>query len=310
MKQFCKKIAFFFLITFILCFVSDGICTKLIRQSKSRAIVVWEDLFESRINCDVIFLGSSRTCVSYNPRIIDSIASVNSYNLGMHGKMSDMDIIRYRLLTKYNKKPRCVVWDLYHRSFSTSNGWLDEQFTPYLFDDDLWNELKKDNHGYGFFDKYLPMYRYWKRPYIFKYAFEDVRGDQDPYKGFIQNEDEWNMQNVRELSTASVECGNDTTIIKAVSSTIMEMKSDDIIVILVISPLYIEGINKLNGLHEFVNTCEQLSVDNDCLFLNFLKDPLSADSTLFSNCMHLNAKGADLFSLKLAKTLDSIFSHR
>lgn len=310
MNKFCFRMGGFILLAFMVFGLCDFVCTKAIRTSKSRAIVVWEDLFNSRIDADLIYLGSSRTCCTYNPEIIDPITGKKSYNLGLHGKSVDMDELRYNLLIKYNNKPHYIVWDIFHSSFCESNGWLDEQFTPYLFEDDLWENLTKENHGFKFSDRYIPMYRYWKRSYIYKYAFYNARCDKNPYKGYIPDKITRKNGHFNDIDSAIIICPTDTTIIRHFCNTISSMKNDGIEVILVYSPFYFKGLSRLKGLDKLLLTCEKIASDYNIDFLNYLNDPMCKDSTLFCDCMHLNQKGAEIFSKKIGLTLDSIINSK
>ena len=112
-----------------------------------------------------------------------------------------------------------------------------------------------------------------------------------------------------ELEEKSVYCCSDSNVINIVNATIKEIKSDGIEVILVLSPYFAEGLSKLDRFDNFIHICEQLSTENGCSFLNFLDDPICTDSSLFSDCMHLNYHGADIFSTKLALAIDSIIHH-
>ena len=45
---------------------------------------------------------------------------------------------------------------------------------------------------------------------------------------------------------------------------------------------------------------------NNIPFLDYSNDPICYDTSYFYNAMHLNARGADIFTAKLAHDLDSL----
>lgn len=57
------------------------------------------------------------------------------------------------------------------------------------------------------------------------------------------------------------------------------------------------------GMH---NMFEEIAQKNDIPLLDYTFDELSYDTTYFYNTMHLNKKGADLFSKKVAHDIDSL----
>lgn len=282
----------------------------MITASESRAIVVWEDLFHSRIQADMVFLGSSRTCDHYNTVVFDSILGLSSYNLGLHGKNIDMCFLRYKLLNKYkNNKPKYIVWDIFHDSYNISNGWLDEQFTPYINENEIWREMRKANHDFSIFDRIIPLYRYWKRSYIYDYAFHNPRRDKNPYHGYSPNLNPTDFTKAITLTESSVTCTVERKILSQFSDILKETSDDNITNIIVISPYYQPGLPLIKDFDKIISITDSLAKKNHCIFFNYIDDKMCTDSTLFSNVMHLNSRGADLFSRKLATALDSILYH-
>ena len=73
MKKFLIRIIAFFVIWITLTIPIDIFITRLVRSSHARAIEVWEDIFNGRIDADMLFLGSSRTSDAYDPTVFDSM---------------------------------------------------------------------------------------------------------------------------------------------------------------------------------------------------------------------------------------------
>ncbi len=309
MIHFLKRICLFLIIWFFIILVTDIIATRIIRHSKTRIIVVWEDIVKSNINADIIILGSSRADCGYNPAIIEKKLEKKCYNLAMYGKTVDMDLLRYNLY-KHNaqNKPTIIIWDVFHNTFCYSGRWMDEQFTPYIFHKDVWNSICNKRHKYSPSDRFIPFLRYWKRTGIFKYALHNTF-DTCVYNGYCAQSYLWDQNTLTDLKGIkdnTIDCSYNYTLINDFCNTINEINNECGKVILVYSPLYYEGQSKIKEIKKLVSFYNHLAEINSCVFLNYLDHPICKDSTLFHNAEHLNSSGADAFSEILAHDLDSI----
>ena len=85
-----------------------------------------------------------------------------------------------------------------------------------------------------------------------------------------------------------------------------ECRRDSIPVVLVTSPFYIGGTRKMadsTGMHDMF---ARLADDYGLPYLDYTYDDLSYDTAYFYNTMHLNLTGANLFSEKVARDIDSV----
>jgi hypothetical protein len=305
MKLLLKKILLFAIIWFAMAFVLDYYLSIRIRHSKFREYRIWEDIFNSRITSDMIVLGSSRTYDHYNPIIFESILNNDFYNLGLDGKKIDMDIFRYHQYKKYhNRQPRYIIWDIYHRSFAKSNGYSDEQFMGYIWDDDIWQEIHSRENNVNWFDRTIPLLRYWRRNMIRTYPDAVM----DVYKGYVKYCPSFDGTELRRTKDHSIDCCYDSTIINSFRQTVKEMQNDGSKVILIYSPFYYQGQQKVKNLDLFISFVQEMAEQENCLFMNYLNDTINYDTSLFMNASHLNGYGADVFSAKLAHDLDSILN--
>lgn len=304
MKSFIKNIFLFFFVWIIISSVIDYFYTKKLKNSNIREIVIWNDIFKSQINSDIVFIGSSRTADHYQPEIIDSILGTRSYNLGQYGQTIESDIIRYNLLHKYEEKiPTLYVWDVYFASFYSSSKYQDEQYTPFLFNKDIWNAVNRKSKHFSFFDKYIPLLRYWRKGIIPHY--EALR---NPHKGFVYNIDEWNPDEIAKLQSNSLTYSVEEELFNEFCSTIDTMKKGGSNVIIVFSPLHIKGQKAMKNLNQLIYKLDSVSAAKQCVFANYLSDPICYDSSFFKNAMHLNKEGTDFFSAKFANLIDSLYN--
>ena len=94
MKKFLLHTLLFFALLWVLAFTADCIITSKLRKERTSPFAVWNDIYDHKIESDVLVMGSSRAYVQFNPAVIDTILGVNSYNLGMDGRRADSQIIR------------------------------------------------------------------------------------------------------------------------------------------------------------------------------------------------------------------------
>lgn len=303
MKKFIRQLSLFMAVWFISTAAIDYIYTNQLHKQNIREVVIWDDILNDRVGSDIVILGSSRAADHYQPRIIDSILNVKSYNLGQYGKKADADIMRYEIVKRYSTTlPRCIIWDLYYGSLDYSTEYYDEQYTPFLFNEDIWKGVNRKHRHFTLLDKYVPILRYWK-----KGIFPHYEALQNPYRGFVYNVDYWNPTNMLKLRNDPISYIVDSEIVDEIDLTIKDMQQHNIDVILVYSPFYSDGQDCVNGFDSSVSIIKDIAVANRCVFLDYTEDPMCSDSSIFKNAQHLSPNGTDFFSSKFAWRLDSIF---
>lgn len=307
MKKFIISVIIFFCGWFVLSLFFDVCYTKRLHSKNIREIVIWDDILEDLLDSEMIILGSSRAADHYQPLIIDSVLQINSYNLGQYGKSADADIMRYNILKKYTKGlPSIIIWDLYFNSFNYSSQYYDEQFTPFLFNMDIWEEVNKHNRHFTLLDKFIPLLRYWKKNMLPIY-------DEflpNPQRGFVYNIDKWNPSEMKELQENPMTCTIDTNIARDISLTLKDMRNNNIDVFIVFSPIYFKGKSCITNFDSIIKFISHLAYDNDCHFLDFSNDSICYDTSFFKNAMHLSPKGTDYYSYIFSRRLDSIYNNK
>ena len=305
MKSFWIKLSVFILGWFLISVFIDCNLTNKIRHSQVREYKIWEDIFNSRITAEIVVLGSSRAYAHYNPEVFDSLLKTDFYNLGLNGKLVDMDIFRYQQYKKYkNHQPKYVLWDIMPSTFEYSGGYDDEQFMAYIWNKDIWEVIHKPRHDITYFDRFIPLLRYWRKNMIHSYP----NAVMQVYKGYRKEYSPFNPKELELLKDNSILCNYNRNAIYSFEKTIEEMQEDGSKIVLVFSPLYIEGQKKYANLNVFIDTVSNIASRHSCIFLNYLSSSINIDSTLFKNATHLNDRGADIFSTRLSNDMDSIWN--
>ena len=112
MKQFAVKLLVFFLPIILMVYVMDIFISKNVRKSNKGENPVWSDLYGGAINSDIVVYGASRAWQHFDTKIIADSLNHSTYNLGIQAYDFRMQLLRHRLLLKYNKKPRLIIQSL------------------------------------------------------------------------------------------------------------------------------------------------------------------------------------------------------
>lgn len=282
--------------------VADSIITKHIRKLPTRNVVLWNELLSSNINVDMVYIGSSRAMNSYNPQVIDSILGIKSYNLGMMAQFFDYNYFMYDILKQFNRKPKYVVWDVFYRTLDETGPWCDFQYTPYINDTKLYHNLKSYQNTISFFDRIIPLYRYYKYT-IFDFPIKWFSKDSCFYNGFVPNYNKWDDGNLEQLEKEEIVSSFSEKGIYFMHKAIKEMKSEGTTVILVYSPFHEMGREKVKDFDKTADIFQTIAQEEGILFLNYLNDSINNDTSCFVGAVHLNEKGAGQFSKKIAQAL-------
>ncbi len=158
---------------------------------------------------------------------------------------------------------------------------------------------------------YLPA---WK--YVFEYTTilrglncyinlmpSGIAGDR--YKGYQGQEKAWEGYKFNKilLSQDSIVAYHEPEIIELFDSFLSYCKNNDIQVILVFTPQYIKATEFTKSWDEEMQVYHYFSEKYNIPFLDYSHDPLCYDTNYLRNAGHLNKKGAELFTLKLANDI-------
>lgn len=305
MREFCLKIiGFFLLLLFLVCLLDIIISTGL-RQTEDYRFQSWTDIVDSKINADVLIMGNSRAFSHYSTGIIDSVLNVNSYNLGIGGHPFNVQYLKYKLYEKYNVKPKLIVQNI---DFSTLNsskiGHEREQLFPFVFDGLLNHYLV--NFGYNRLELTLPLYRYFGYQMVIKNGMFEYFGIkhynlQPSYKGYRPEQGKWDGSELEKLSI--IKPSMDQTTIRLFDEYLLYCKKNNIKVVFVNTPVYYKATRKLANKVKFNSLIYSFSKKYNIPYMDYTNDSLCYDTSYFTVAVHLNKKGAELFSLKLSNDL-------
>lgn len=309
MKKFIKRLALFCLPILILAYPADLFISNGLRNStySDGEIEIWNDLYNGDLQAKHLFYGSSRAWVHFSPAVMEEETGVPFYNLGMDAHNFYMQHLRHEEMLKHNPKPELIVLGLDMGSLEKRPDLYNKNMLlPFM----LWNKAIADAaltyKGFTKADFMIPLYRYFGE-------FEAVKSglkyciqpdDRFRYRGYKGRDEEWNS----DLDKAKAEIGTYTVNLDSLSVELFEeflvqTKADSIPVVLVYTPEYIEGQGFVSNRKEIMKMYQDYSEEYDVPFLDYSQDSISYHKEFFYNTMHMNRKGSELFTEKLAKDL-------
>ncbi|GHT53752.1 hypothetical protein AGMMS49982_17340 [Bacteroidia bacterium] len=304
MKQFLIKLSIYGILLVIGAFVLEFILEKGHRNYRTEGFSTWHDIFDSKMNTDAIILGNSRAWCHINPETLDSVLHINSYNLGMDWTPFGMQYVMFKVFEKYNRKPNLVIQNVdfvtLYRPVENINK---SMFAPYIHEDLIKNELRK--MGMSEVELNIPLFQYPEYQPIMRGLKGLIsHSSDDRYKGYQGKEVTWDGSALeKKLSQDSLISIIEPEIVELFDSFLNECKEKEIQVILVFTPMYYKATEFTKDKEQLFNLCHSFAEKYNIPFLDYSHDPLCYDTVYFFNAQHLNKKGAELFSLKLANDI-------
>jgi hypothetical protein len=291
-------------------FLADWFFSSQLRKSRDGEFSVWNDIYDSKVNADIVVYGSSRAMVHMDPEIIRDSLNVNAYNLGLNGHNFWLQYFRHKELLKYNQTPKFIIHsvdiftlvkrdDLFHL----------EQFLPYmLFNRDI-EQWTSSYQGFTAWDYYVPLIRYYGQYKTMGRVLKSsimgsTKADSARYLGFSAQDQQWNDDLVKaRIKFPDYRVKLDSTSIQLFDQYLQECLNAGIAVVLVYSPEFVEGQDFVKNRTDIINTFHYFASKFNIPFLDYSNDSISYRRDYFYNASHLNSSGARIFTSKMIHDL-------
>jgi len=316
MKKFVLKIGYLLVPLFLLSYPLDFIFSSTLKESHGSLgeYEVWNDIYDANIDCDIAIYGSSRAWVQIDPEIMEAVLDKKVYNFGIDGHNFRLQYLRHLEYIKHNKKPSHIVLNVDVFTLQKRDDlYQQNQFLPYM----LWNtnihSYTASYEGFSKSDYYIPFLRYIGRGEVFKEVKTQIFNAENDtvlyrkngYRGFDRK---WDTSVDSLLASAekyTIKFHENT--IQLFEQFITECIANDINITLVYAPEYIAGQHFVSNREEAMNYFRSFAQKYKLTFLDYSQNELSFKKDQFYNASHLNKKGSQLFTKKLAEDLkDSI----
>lgn len=312
MKKFILKSIFFITPLIILAFIlQPAIDNRLKQTARSVNFKEWNDIFESKINADLIIQGSSRAYNHVSPKHLDSTFKINSYNLGINGYEFLMQYYRFLIYLKYNTKPKYIIQTTDYRTLNKRKDlYMHEQFIPYL-NNELIREAVIEYEGLDYRDFYIPMYKYIFNKSLITDIFNIKRDSvisNGKYKGFVALNKHWDstFMNYKKANINGYYSEIDPLTLKKFDIFVKYCSENGIKLIFLNSPVYYESKQLLRNSDMIDSIYLSYSRKYAIPYLNYSNDSICLDTANFCNSQHLNSHGVSIFNPILSRDLKAI----
>ena len=313
MKRFIYNLLLFCLLPLPVLYGLQLIVDSGLKKSNHLLYAEWNDIYNGEINADLIVMGSSRAELQISPTILDRNLKLETYNLGISAWTFPMQYARFKIYLKHNAKPRYIVHSLDLQMFSRREDLFNyQQFLPYLNDDDIKSAAKGYKGEFGPAQYYFPMFKYNGNLDLaaagFLEFFNIAESRRVSVKGYREQDLKWDgsFETFKKKFPGGYTHAFDEKVVGEFDEYLKYCHENDIKVILVFSPEYIELHPLITNRKEIMSVFEGFSKKYDVPYLDYSNHPIALNKTYFYNSEHLTKEGAELFSEVLAQDLKNL----
>lgn len=308
MKIFIRKVTSFIFILLFLAFFIDLFISNKLKNTPGKAgeIGIWEDIFSGNLKNDIAIYGSSRAWTHINPKIINDSIGMTAYNFGIDGHNFWLQYLRHKEYLKSNTAPKQIILSVDGFSLGKRKELYNyQQFLPYM----LWNKnifnFTSSYDGFSLFDYFIPLFRYSGETTILNSLLENINPEYNRINGYKgQSKDSHkDIKIAKERLSLNEESLNLFTVF------IEECKNAGIVLTLVYTPVYISKKENISDNKDVVDFYRDIANRNNLDFYNYTQDDICFKKDMFYDPIHLNKKGAELFSRKFAHALNKARTH-
>ena len=273
------------------------------------------ELLHNKSSYDLVLIGSSIVHCGMDPRIIDSICNLSSYNAGVEGgNLLEVKMILDAYLVNH-PAPKYLVLTLDFASFNLNRKFFNHlDYYPFLSNEVVDRVLSNNGHKTSLLKVFpfieLTEYDEEMRSKCVKGLIgkSEIMSDQIAYKGFlsrpmnIHNID----SNIQEYFGKANISDESLKLFQSISDT---CHSRNVKLIINFPPVYSTKAQRVvvdNG--KIFKTIYNLASEYKLHFLDDDKFDFCTDSSFFSDVTHLNKTGAEVYSTILGKELAGIIN--
>ena len=309
MKRFVLRFLIWLVIAVLVAVIVDWMISSGLRKTDIRRYAAWNDIYSGKIDADLVVLGNSQAWCSYNTYVMDSMLGINTYNLGIDGHSLHYWLIRYDTYRRFNPKPKIILLNVCFAGTFTimaDEAYDREQFFPYINDKVLVSQVAKAKR-ITWIDRNAPLCRYFGYRNDVENGISAFFGKTDfqdggMYKGFRGNDYAWSSNGVPRESYDSV----DMKLVDELERFAEECDRENIQLVFVKYPMCYPVVEHVRNLRESDSIFETVAGRYNMPILGYYYSDVTKDSTNYYNYSHLNRKGAEQFTVKLCRDLDSL----
>lgn len=316
-KKYLLRFSFYAMILFLLNLgVGEILKSKKrvqIKENNFFPAMRWKEFYQAPDNTlDIIFIGSSHCYRTFDTEIIDSICSLNSFNMGssFQTPLTSYFVLKEVLKTQ---KPKFVVFENYFDMLFSTNQLINSSYNMDHMKNNI-NKLEFYAYGLNYSEKlkyFLTSYRY-RNNIDYLFTIEKEINSKDIYKskGYVENDSIIDIINIQEKNLFNNYYFNEKLInqkqLNAVTNLTDLCKSQEINIIWAMAPIPHISYKKIKNPEDIDSFYDNLSQENKVHFHNYQNSFIInfSDSLDFSDDNHLNINGARKISIDIAKKIN------
>jgi hypothetical protein len=311
-----KNFLFFFCGLYLLFSLIDMVISFGIKHSDYGEFGKVNKIMDKQYKPTIAIFGSSVGENGINPNIITKKTGLSAYNYSLIGT----SLLQYNsLLNEFNDgntTTKVILIADNYELLTKRTGITDAKYyTTYIQNENIYQSFYTLQPKLANSCKYVPFYKFVVADHIFyKSAFIGLKNyftqknNIDSLKGQIADTHHINQNELNRLiGMNNFRVNVNDTSIKCLNALFKKAQSKNQKVILLLTPIYIAGINKIENIDELRSVVKKVTSQySNVTFLDYSISNLSYEKSFFFNAMHLNNTGANYLSHILANTTDSI----
>ena len=301
MKKYLIKISLFFLIIFVIDFISGKIFGYMLEHAKG-GDNFRNNFIMNQVDDEILVFGSSRAMHHYNPIIISDSLGMSCYNCGQDAMGVMLSYARYQTICR-RYHPKMVICDIMPSSDLLKGD--NHKYLKWLrtyYDYDGMSEIFASIDSTEKYKMLSQMYRY--NTNFVQLITENIHPVQaQSLKGFRPNNKIMDTMKIsKKNNVANKEINYDSLKLSYLRKMILESK--DTKIIFAMSPVY-AGYDTT-----ILRPIKQICAEYDIPFLDFSNDSIFLyNNDFFCDGWHLNSKGADEYTKFFVKRLKMELLH-
>jgi hypothetical protein len=268
------------------------------------------EILENTTYYDILFIGSSRTHTTINPRIIDSICKVSSYNAGIEGGNLFEFKMTYNAFLQNHPSPKLLILTIDLSSFNLQKKFFNyTQYFPFLNNRVIDSSLSNNGHN-TMTQKIVPFLSIVDfDDYSRSNAIKGLTGEgaqiaegEFQYKGYLSNTNNFISSIKTSRAVSQIAVGEDA--INDLRDILEICKKNNTRLIFTYAPEFNFELQKqTSNSKQILAMISRIAKENNIEYMRGDSLGICSDPKLFVNFGHLNTKGAAEYSGILAKDL-------
>ena len=302
MKLFFRNLSYFTLSLIVAFAVADFLYSFIARRSCGPYSEVWWDVMTGKAKADIVALGDSRVNTDFVPDVVDSLTSLRSYNLGSVGQHFPMQLVHYEMFRKRYGHPSLFLhfvdnWTL-SKDFYLPDyfriGPKMWQYMPWMWSKDFRMSIFRAD-PFFFLLASLPWIRYrGLHPEII--SFSPRQTDRGYFIGGAK-------KFTQKWRNKEFEFFDRKRVMMLYREFLKDVKDDNVDIVMVIPPFSDECHFIAGEEQKMFDYYRTISTEFNIPLLDYTRMVMCADTSFFSDEIHLKPQAARMFCDTLVKDI-------